>query len=321
MKRRKKEITRENAVSTVETFTLRGYEQKVLIEGKRADLPIVIALHGGPGTPIPFCVGCRGLFPDITDNHILVCWDQYGCGINNAELSDSFTIDNFVDMTVDLVKALKEKFPKNKLFLFGMSWGSILSAKAAEEVPEYIDGVLTYGQVLQAPMLTQETLHTILESKAPAKVKNECKTIFSKEHFDKRDCMKISRYVRQYTEGYTNKNEPKSPIFGMVKAIMTSPDYRFKDFIAMFKNGYLKNQSLINELSEVDLRETMANIEVPYHIIQGDTDIVTATGMIKEFIKSCNNPNLSCEVVENAAHMPGMNGMTVVIKSLQRMVQ
>ena len=321
MKKHKKEIYTQNAVSTVETFTLGGYEQKVLIEGKRTDLPIVIALHGGPGTPIPFCVGCRGLFPEITENYILVCWDQYGCGINNAELSDTFTIDNFVDMTVDLVKALKNKFPQNKLFLFGMSWGSILSAKAAEAVPEHIDGVLTYGQVLQAPMLTQETLNTILESKAPAKVKNECKAIFSKEHFDKNDCMKISRYVRQYTEGYTNKNEPKNPIFGMVKAIMTSPDYRFKDFIAIVKNGYIKNQSLIRELAEVDLRETIANIKVPYHIIQGDTDIVTATKMIMEFVKLCNNPNLTCEVVENAAHMPGMNGMAAIMKTLQDMVK
>lgn len=28
---------------------------------KRKDSPIIITLHGGPGTPIPFSVGCRGL--------------------------------------------------------------------------------------------------------------------------------------------------------------------------------------------------------------------------------------------------------------------
>lgn len=31
----------------------------MLIEGKNKDLPVVITLHGGPGTPIPFSVGCR----------------------------------------------------------------------------------------------------------------------------------------------------------------------------------------------------------------------------------------------------------------------
>lgn len=40
-----------------------SYEQKVSIEGKRKDAPIVLTLHGVPGTPIPFSVVCRGLFP------------------------------------------------------------------------------------------------------------------------------------------------------------------------------------------------------------------------------------------------------------------
>ena len=43
----------------------------MLIEGKSKDNPIVITLHGGPGTPIPFSVGCRGLYGglDVDDIH------------------------------------------------------------------------------------------------------------------------------------------------------------------------------------------------------------------------------------------------------------
>ena len=88
MNRQRKAIIEANKVSTVEEFILGGYPQKVLIEGKTKDLPVVITLHGGPGSPIPFCVGARGLFPEFTDKCILVSWDQYGCGINNAKLPD-----------------------------------------------------------------------------------------------------------------------------------------------------------------------------------------------------------------------------------------
>lgn len=168
MNKQRKKIIAENAVSTIETFSLGGYEQKVLLEGKREDLPILLALHGGPGTPIPFCVGCRGLFPEITDKYILVCWDQYGCGINNAEIDDRFTIDHFVDMTVDLVRILKERFPENRLYLFAMSWGSLLSAKAAVRIPELINGVLVYGQVLRAPMC--ESIRKAIQIKKNPKV-------------------------------------------------------------------------------------------------------------------------------------------------------
>ena len=59
MKRNK--LIAANEISEIIAVDLNGYEQKILVEGKRKDLPIVITLHGGPGTPIPFSVGCRGM--------------------------------------------------------------------------------------------------------------------------------------------------------------------------------------------------------------------------------------------------------------------
>lgn len=123
-------------ISRVETVVLGGYRQKIFLEGRRRDHPILIALHGDPGLPVPFCVGRRGLFPEITARYVLVCWVQYGCGINNTVIDDGFTIADFTAMTVDLIRYLKQNFPDNKVFLFGMSWGSILSAQAVVAVPE-----------------------------------------------------------------------------------------------------------------------------------------------------------------------------------------
>ena len=76
---KRKNISTNNEISDLLSLALNGYEQKILIEGKSRTLPVVITLHGGPGTPIPFSVGCRGLFPEFTDNFIMVYWDQLGC--------------------------------------------------------------------------------------------------------------------------------------------------------------------------------------------------------------------------------------------------
>ncbi len=59
-------------VSEIKTYNLNGYPQKVLIEGKSSSAPIIIYLHGGPGSPVPFCAGSRGLFPEITDRFMMV---------------------------------------------------------------------------------------------------------------------------------------------------------------------------------------------------------------------------------------------------------
>ena len=54
MNKERKAIIQANKVSRVEELNLGGIPQKVLIEGKNEDLPVVITLHGGPGTPVPF---------------------------------------------------------------------------------------------------------------------------------------------------------------------------------------------------------------------------------------------------------------------------
>ena len=117
MNKGRKAIIEGNKISEIYDWSLGGYNQKVLIEGKDTSLPVVITLHGGPGTPIPFSVGCRGLFPEFTDRFIMVYWDQLGCGINNYVIDESFTIDSFVQMTWELIQKVKELFTDNKLFI------------------------------------------------------------------------------------------------------------------------------------------------------------------------------------------------------------
>ncbi len=90
MKKQRKEYSAGCAISEIARVKLGGYEQRILLEGKNADAPVVLFLHGGPGFPPPFCVGARGLFPDITDRFIAVYWDQYGSGINHAKSTIRF---------------------------------------------------------------------------------------------------------------------------------------------------------------------------------------------------------------------------------------
>jgi pimeloyl-ACP methyl ester carboxylesterase len=102
----------------------------------------------------------------------------------------------------------------------------------------------------------------------------------------------------------------------IIRGIMTSPDYKFKDFKAMAVNGYAKNTSLITELSEIDLRDTLKSVSVPYHIIQGETDIVTGTSSIVSFVEEAGNPHLTCKVISRSAHIPGINGVQAVFEEI-----
>lgn len=317
MNNKRKSYISSCEISLVESVNIGGYQQKIAIEGKSKSLPIVICLHGGPGSPIPFSVGCRGLFPDITERLTMVYWDQLGCGINNYKIDDGFTISHFVKMTIDLIKDIRVRFPNNKLYLFGMSWGSILALHSALQVPDLIDGVVTCGQVITAPMLSESAFDAIEMSSAPEKKKSFARDLRSRRtNLSLKDMMELSKIIRKYTDGYNNHSSKSAPVGDIIKGLLLSPDYRFKDFVAIVKNGYMKNESLMQEMATSDLSELFTRITIPYHIFQGETDIVTSTKDVLWLVDGLNNKNISCTVLHNAGHFPSEEGMNQIFEKI-----
>lgn len=315
MNRKRKAIIAANEISEMRTYTLGGYSQKVLIEGKKKTNPIVLFLHGGPGFPIPFCEGCRGMFPELTEQVTLVYWDQLGCGINNHLIDESFTIDSFVTMTIDLIKYLKHDFKDNSVNIFAVSWGSILAAKAAEAIPESIHRVMVYGQVLRQLTFNDEVYDALNQSKMPKKYIDRISAIKQCSTHSLEEFNTMMRWTNRYTEGYQAKTGGKAPIGKIIRGIITSPDYSMKDFMAIVKNGYSKNKSLLIELMNLDLTETLNVINVPYLIFQGDKDIVTSTKMLSDFMETSDNKNLHFQLVMNSGHMPSAKGMDIIINT------
>ncbi|MCM1183706.1 MAG: hypothetical protein NC337_10065 [Roseburia sp.] len=103
----------------------------------------------------------------------------------------------------------------------------------------------------------------------------------------------------------------------MIRGLLNSPDYKFKDFMAIVVNGYRKNNSLWKEILNLDLSDQLTNVRVPYIILQGDTDIVASVTTVKKLAAECSNPNLKCIVVKNTGHFPGVEMMDKLLDVLE----
>lgn len=320
MDKKRKQIIAGNEISQLYEFTLGGVSQKVLIEGKKKDLPVVITLHGGPGTPIPFSVGCRGLFPEFTDNVIMVYWDQFGCGINDCKIGDKYDINSYVSMTVDLVKEVKKLFPKNELILLGVSWGSVLALKTVHEIPDLVDAVVSYGQVIKNLYFNDEVLKELEKSNIPKKKLDKVRMILQDGPNEKALSF-LSGCVSKYTNGSQNKDGKQAPIGNIIKGLMTSPDYSFKDFKAIMVNGTAKSKLLWPQLLTIDLSEELATVKVPYYVLQGDTDIITNTSIVETVVKQSGNEKLHFELIENSGHIPGVEGMDATFERIMKICQ
>lgn len=319
MNKRRRDLIATNQISTVREYTLGGHRQRVALDGKHAASPLLLTLHGGPGTPFPFSVGCRGLFPQFSAHFIMVYWDQLGCGANNYPLKNDFSVHSFADMGIDLIKALRQDFPQNPLFLLGTSWGSVLAANAAIRVPQLIDGVVAYGQVVKQPFFNAEVYAALGQAALRRKEKARLAKIRAQAQHTPADWNCMVKWIRKYTDGYQAKSELPMRIGHIFMQMLASPDYSLKDFIALFINGYAKNTRLLQDLLHIDLSDTLEQMPVPYFIVQGSTDIVSSTKTLARLVAQSGNANLRYMALENNGHIPDMDGLEKILAACREL--
>lgn len=136
-----------------ETFevTLGGARQVVNVRGADRGNPILIYIHGGPGAvEMPFAWAFQRPWEDY---FTVVQWDQRGAGrsfpLNDPKtLAPTMTVDRFRDDTIELIDLLRHKYGKQKVFLLGHSWGSVVGMAVAEKRPDLLYAYIGMGQFI-----------------------------------------------------------------------------------------------------------------------------------------------------------------------------
>ena len=127
-----------DSIASLEKIRLGGIEQIVLIRSKDVSNPILLFLHGGPGSPLmPFAhVSDR----ELEKEFIVVHWDQRGAGKSYSKNTNpaNLTIEHYLSDTHELIRYLCERFGKEKVFLLGHSWGSYLGIMTTHRHPELL---------------------------------------------------------------------------------------------------------------------------------------------------------------------------------------
>ena len=218
-------------------------------------------------------------------------------------------------MTSDLIAKVKRLFPENKLLLFGMSWGSVLALKVLQEAEGRVDAVITWGQVLRNLFLNEEVYEALEQADLPEKKMQRIRAMRA-ENIDDKEMKFLAGTIRKYTSGYFNKKGEQVPILPVVKGLLASEDYTIKDFKAIMVNGAASAKGLMRSILQLDLTAELSAVDVPYYILQGDTDIVTSTRTVQREVEASGNPHLDVEVIENTGHMPGKMGMEAVLETL-----
>lgn len=128
-----------------------GIDQWLSIRGKDKRNPILLFLHGGPASPaMPEAYTFQTPWEDY---FTVVQWDQRGAGETyraNTEqaMAPGMTVEGQTEDAAQVVQYLRQHYGKEKIFLLGHSWGSVLGVHLAQQHPEWFYAYISVGQVV-----------------------------------------------------------------------------------------------------------------------------------------------------------------------------
>lgn len=114
------------------------------MRGRRAESPILLKLHGGPGQAEMATAGLNGL---LEDDFVVVEWDQRGSGKSGAAIrpARAMNVGQLVADTIELTEYLTQRLGRRKLIVVGHSWGSVLGLMAVQRRPDLFGAFVSTG--------------------------------------------------------------------------------------------------------------------------------------------------------------------------------
>lgn len=138
----------QRSIDTDEIFTIGGLRQFVRIKGKDISKPLLLFLHGGPGSSL--MQKADRITNRLQDHFIVVHWDQRETGetLRLNKTLQPLTLQLFYNDTHDLIDTLLRRFQQSKLYLAGYSWGSGLGFYIADKYPAMLYAYIAIGPVI-----------------------------------------------------------------------------------------------------------------------------------------------------------------------------
>jgi pimeloyl-ACP methyl ester carboxylesterase len=295
------------SISTIEQITLGGVDQTMIIRGMDAEAPVILFLHGGPGSPE--YAFFRATNQGLEDDFVMVYWEQRGAGksYDPGLEPGTLTLDQMVADTAELSTYLIERFNKKKIYLMGHSWGSALAMLSAKSHPELFHKMFTIGQIAnqyEGEKLSFEWVKVQAEQKQDAKaIESLSSMIFPDIDAHADEWITFVMAQRRYLEKYGGGSVHKAISFlQMVGMVLDAPEYTLKDKLDFMKGSQFSLRAMWPELIATDLAKAVPSVEVPIVIIHGLHDMTTPYSLARSYYEELSAPEKYFYTFENSAH-------------------
>ena len=291
------------AGSIAETAYLRigGIDQWLMIRGESVANPVLVLLHGGPGSPETSLF--RYFNSSLEKSFTLVYWEQRGAGRSySRDLQDKdMTIERFVADLDELVDAITQKLSKKRVVILGHSWGSALGTLYAARHPEKVCAYVGTGQIgdLQASELSSYAF--VLEE---AKRRNNRRALKQLDAIGKPPYTSKSVGVqRRWLMRFVGLMRGKS-FWQVFRVLRSSPESSLVLLPNMIRGVLFSLRTLWPQVSRLNLEIAAPELKMPVFFFIGRHDHQVAAETSAAYFAKLIAPAKELVWFEESAHMP-----------------
>ena len=307
-------------------------EQWITIKGANRSKPVILFLHGGPGSTMSQYE--NNIYSDWEKDFTLINWDQRGAGrtfgqIAPIELTINYikdnplTVEQMTDDGIELSEYLIKYLQKQKIILIGTSWGSILGTKMILKNPELFYAYLGHSQFVNLSENLDYAYQKVFEM---AKNENDEESIqklesLGKPPFDRaKNTWQFLRIVKKYERDNSIpppdnwwKLAPEYDNEKYNRDRYNGDDYSFVNFVGDDKLG------IKSMISNVDFRGNL-EFKIPVYFIQGEQDVLTSKELNQPYFEKIKAPHKEYFLLSGVGHGHNLSVVDTQFKIIKEYV-
>lgn len=293
-----------NALGIVEERFVRigGIDQWISIRGENRNNPVLLVLHGGPGS-------CYSIFtPHLRpwEKHFtIVQWDQRGAGRTLARTgscgSGEISFKQLTSDAIEITEYLRARVHQDKVFLLASSIGSAFGLQVALNRPDMFYAYIGTDQNVGMVRGREENHRQLLDRLRACGMTSGIRTVerigADATHWTPRDFTTIAQC--------TMKSDPsgfRRTIKLLKDAVWFAPGWKLRDIRAFVKGMHFSLERMLPEIVRYDAWALGTCFDLPVFLFQGEDDVLTLTAEAQTYFADIKAPAKRMELISDAGH-------------------
>lgn len=277
-----------------------GSELYIKVRGQDINKPVLLYLHGGPGEangPLLFQAYAG---PELEKHFVVGYLHQRNTCMSPKAPARTLTIKQFIEDVDNIVKFLKEKFKKDKIFLLGHSFGGGLGYLYLIEHEDNIKKFVSAGGAFNTTSIEENGYQTVMELAKKADNQEAVKRLKALGLPPYKTLMEGMVWrmlgmiiLEQMNEGIT-KNLHMSKVMSITGIKSIDPEWQNKSMVIA--------STMWSELGTFDIEDKVQNIGIPMLLITGAKDIMVPFRILEKGYQNYGGPKEHV-LLEKSNHM------------------